>query len=553
MAAPEEFPQLAANKGLNLIASPDALPREAVPDCGNVVFGAGARIASRGGTAAASTLWFAAPPSSTAQTEEFVAVDYHGYKGASVADKAQFIWAHSNLFISIDTPAGETVTAIPLPASHIRASTFAAPALRPVAVNYRDSQTTPGTVVDYVVFTFGDLPPLAISYTTTPTTATPTHADWTATNGYPTCCASYDGRMWYAGSDAFPNRLWVSAVGKVADVTPPGSPTSADAFTLDIDMVDGGRIIGMKHLFDILLVFTDKGVYRVVETPGSTVPYKTTFITTHAAVNPHAIVQADNAVVFLTRSAVYAAVTALTYGDVQFNELSAPIAPLIENMAEYQFAGAWMTYDQTTQDVHLFCDHNHAFAYASAVPKALTAAQAQSLLASYGLAYPSYVTECLSYNVRGGNWTRHYWPFEVHYATARPSPEGYVVDMYSATNGVGALQMYERRAFDGTQALDDGQALTGYFRTKREVLEKLSLRKHHVFAELDIVSGSVSLAANHDGRTSWLPAMQQTVVPPAIMRSAIRGSGKSVQLEVTGAAPFEVAGWSVSTRWGGQR
>ena len=540
-AAYLEQPRLTSASGLNLISSPDALPETAFPDLGNVRISAGARIATRRG--ATATSFPALYTTLTAAWLEAYAVEDTGYKTNHAT--SQLVFVNGACFRSITDTSGVTTIGAPL---YTYGTVGLARLRRPFAANFSDTVAVANKVTPFVVAVFGHTQPRAVNSLTDAVT-TISHTDWV--NSYPTAVASYGGRVWYAASDDFPARLWATDVGAVGTFTVNTTPQPNDSFYLDLDLVDGGRIIGMQHLFDILLVFTTHGVYRISPQSGATIPYKSNFLSTHACYSQHAIVKVDNGVVFLSQSGIHSAVAALTYGDVQFNDLSPALAPVFDSMEAWQLAGAFITYDPVANRILVFVDHNHAFARKSSLAPLYTTTMANADMAAVGFAYSPGTTECFVYDLRGKSWTRDFFPYYVRYAVNRAEPGGKrVTDAYDFDTLGGTINLTEYALEDAAAVDDAGSPLVSYVRTKEETFGSLARKKHHIFIEADGVSGTPVVNASFD-RAAFV---QAGTMAAGNNRFPLRGSGRRVQAEwYASGSSFELAGYSFDVGRGGRR
>lgn len=75
----------------------------------------------------------------------------------------------------------------------------------------------------------------------------------------------YNERLWVAGDYRAPNRLYFSNDMDIEDFTVPLTPGEANRHGGFIDLVsfDGGEIIGLKAVYDDLIVFKSRNVWRI--------------------------------------------------------------------------------------------------------------------------------------------------------------------------------------------------------------------------------------------------------------------------------------------------
>jgi len=522
------------NKGLNLLASDEAFPDEASTDSGNVWFGAGGKMFTRNGSTSAAHNF----PAAAGASLELAVFEDTTYAGIG---RAQLVFTGGRIYRMTNTPSG--VDSPPVSVGTYTVPVGATVARRPQAVRFTDTQTTPPAVTPYTIAVFGESPPQAISALAT---AAVVHADWTALNGYPRAVAAYGSRVWYACSTAFPSRLWVTDVGKATTFTSP-AVTSADSFSLDMELIDGGEIIAIQHLYDILLVFTNRGIYRIVTTAGATTPYKAQFVSQHVLAGPHALARAEGAVYFLTGAGVFVAKTTLTYGDIQAEEVSISIAPLFEQTAAWQLSGAVMTYDTSKQLIHLLTEHNYVFVSASTQVPVLNAVAALALLDAGQQAYPPSCTEVLTYDVRAQQWMRSYFETPIDFIVARDQGAGSVaIEAYHRTS---TLVLTEHVLFAAGVTTDSAVAFPSYFRSKVNAYQSLALRKTRMFVDSHVRSGSPTLSASVDKAAFVVSG----VLASGYSRRPITGSGRSLQVEYSGATPWAVDSFSTNLNAGGRR
>jgi len=540
-----ELMQPVLDKGLNLIAAIDALPEGATPDCGNVEFGAGGIVETRGGSAVASlTLPTAAGASRDMYVMEEEGFPFLTSPSTPNANVAQLMCTGGRIYRTENTPGG-TTGIIDIGAYTVKAGVTVAP--RPYGVHYTDALT--GAAVSlYNIIAFADSAPLAIISGSLAVPTAVAHADWTVGNGYPVTLAAYGGRMWYAGSDKFPGRLWVTDVGKFGTFTVTAPVNPAESFVLDLELTNGGRILGIKHLFDLLLIFTTRGVYRIVAQTG-TVPYKSVFVSNLVAVSQHALVQVDSSIHFLVRSGAFTALTALTYGDIKSEEISPAIAPLFEATEAWRLSGAFGVYDDTTEKLRFFMEHEYPFGHVSTVTPIVTQAQAIAQMDLGNRVYPPEVTECLSYDIRGKSWARDFFNIPIDFAVARDEGTGTIA--LEAYNRTSTTNVNEYGIYTPGLTTDGTAVITGYFRTKRDSFKSLNRRKEKFFVYSRISTGAPTVNASVDGA-----AFVATQGASAIIgnnRHSVVGSGMDVQMEFISTAPFRLDSFSADVKAGGKR
>jgi len=517
--------------GLNYVAEDLATKEGTVPDAANVTFGMGGRVATRGGSTRSSVVTLSVSP-----TVRDMYVVEETDRGAA----SQLIVTGGSV-TRVTSPATGGTPVASWQGSYARTSVAGAVTqLRAQGVAFVDtSAATPayGTVITFG----GNSSPVA--YVRNPDNAvSQSHADW-GFNGYPTTCAAYAGRMWYAGVPGFPARLYYSRVATFGNFTPSTTAVSSDGGTIDMQLVDGGSIIALKHLYDMLIVFTTRGVYRLVTLTTGLVPFKATQLSTHVAVSQHAVVQADNEIYLMTEAGVYKMSTALTYGDIQSDEITTAITPVFENASMWELSGAFGVFDKSERKVHFFFQTNYAPAGGTAgvLPNEFTLAQAQARIDAGEQFYPPSVSTCYTYDIRGKAWERHYFPFYIDYAVAHNRGDGTtVVEAYTrkADNGtVDNLAVLESEVFDRAVSVDNGAAIPAYLRTRKWPLDGIGYRKTRLFLFSYIKSGNPAAAVSFDDApfTQISPAL-----PTGVSRVAAVGSGNVAQVEYSGAAPWEL-------------
>jgi len=80
--------------------------------------------------------------------------------------------------------------------------------------------------------------------------------DWSASNGYPSCVEFFEERLYFAGSNAYPQTLWGSQSGDYENFTPGPDDSDAVTFTIAADQVN---VIRWMKAIDKLLIGTIGG------------------------------------------------------------------------------------------------------------------------------------------------------------------------------------------------------------------------------------------------------------------------------------------------------
>jgi len=510
--------------GLNFTAEDIATKEGTVPDAANVHFGMGGRVRARRGSV---TLPFNLPVAASASRELYV-VEKDVTAGTP---PAQLVYTGGRVY--------SVSGAIGAPATALAAGSYLWSSTRPTAVAFTDTSTA--AAVKYTVSVASSDLPLALPVAGGVVQSI-THADFSSTYGHPKTCAAYAGRMFFAGVRTFPARLYYTRVAYVGDFTQvdPLNPVSSDGGTIDMQLVDGGEIIALKHLYDMMLVFTTRGVYRLVTTTG-TVPFKAIQISTQVALSQHAVVQADNELYVLTRSGVQRFSTSLTYGDIKSEEITPSISDVFDTADAWELKGAFGVFDRSARQVHFFFQSRYVpvGGKPNTLPPEFTLAQAQAAGQTF---YPPSVSTCYTFNMRGGSWERHYFPFYIDYAVARDRGDGnIVVEGYTrkdaATGVVSATVVQEHELFVAGAATDSGTAIDAYVRTRKLTLDALSARKTRLFLSSYVKSGTPAAAVSFDDApfTQVTPAL-----PTGVSRVAAIGSGHIAQIEYSGGAPWEL-------------
>jgi len=529
-------------KGLNLLASPEGMPEEATPDCGNILIGLGGKIATRDGSDV-STLTL---PTAAGATAELYVAEETGFSGIG---GSQILYTGGKIYRTTNTPSGTDSS--PVDIGSYTTTPSALVSERPFATRYTDTLTT-GTLTEYTVTTFGvSAPQTLVAGATSHSTVTHPSGDWTTANGFPRVCASYAGRVFYMGSKAFPGRIWISDVGKVATFTTSSPALATDSFVLDLDLITGGRIVSSSHLFNILVVFTSQGAYRIVVSSSATSPFTSEFVTNKALVGRHALVQAEELIYFMTEEGVFQANTALTFGDIQTQEISIPIAPIFKQTAAWKLAGANLVYDRSSKLLYVFVEHDYAFSQSSAVAAPYTQTQADTEMDAGREVFPSGVTEVLVFDTHSasGAWTRFFYPFLIDFAVARDQGNGETaLEAYQRTS---TTTIKEHELMSPGLTDDAGTAMPSYFRGKRTTFKTFSKRKIRMFLHTDLSSGAVTAKVSTDGGAF-------TALPDAISeglsRQAVIGTGKTAQVEYSAASgAWELNSYEIRSKIRGER
>jgi len=521
--------------GLNYAAEDLATKEGTVPDAANVHFGLGGRVSARGGSVKTVFSLAALSDTTTSGRPVYIveednlsieSVTHLALTGGNVS-RFSFVGGVEQLQLA-------ALNAMPSSTSEM---------YRPVAVAFTDS-SSPTTRQRFTVFAYGSGVPKYLPVGSN-TVFSVTHADFTATTTYPTTCAAYAGRMFYAGVSAEPARLYYSQVATVGTLAPvdPLNPLSTDGGTIDLQLVDGGRILGLKHLYDILLIFTTRGIYRLVALSTGTIPFKVTQVSTQVATSQHAIVQADNEIYFVARSGVHKLSTALTYGDIKSEEVTVSIAQAFDSAQDWELKGAFGTFNKSTRQIHFFFQTSFlpVGAKPNALPPEYTYAQLAALFTSSQF-FPPSVSTCYTLNLRGSSWERHHFPFYIDYAIARDAGDGnVVVDAYTRkdahTGVVSNTQLTEHTIFENGVVTDAGTAIDAYVRTRKWALDAIGARKARLFLHSYVKTGTPAAAVSFDDAvfTSITPAL-----PTGVSRVAAIGSGHIAQVEYSGGAPWEL-------------
>jgi len=531
--------------GLNLIAEELGLHPTTVPDAMNVEFGAGGRIKSRKGDVLANTLTPLTAMSASSRDMYVVEEDV----GVAPSVTFQLIFSGGRIYRAHNW-ANSTISTVIDVGGYTTSGAYTS--TRPIAVAYVDAMVAAPAITKYTVAAFGAYsPPIAIKSNTTGVTIV-THTDWTAFNGYPSTCAAYSGRMWYAGVDGLPSRLYATDVGTFGTF---GTATGADkGFTLDMQLVDGGRIIGMKHLYDMLLVFTTRGIYRIV-TDNSTIGFRAIQVTNHVAVSQHAIVEAENSLYYMTRAGVFKMSTALTYGDVKSEEVSAPIAPMFEATDEWELSGAFGVYDGSKRRMTFFFQNGYTgLSGTNPLPNEFTLAEAQNSFVAHGIPiYPYSVSTAASFSLRSSNWTYYNWPFYIDYAVARDRGDGNIaIESYTrkdaTTGAISTNTIYEYELLDPATAV--APTVPVYARTRKLISEAIGRRKTRTFIHSYVAVGNPGVRVSFDDGAF---TVVDAALPTGRSRRAAIGSGTITQFEYYGSGNWEVDAISPDTKMLGRR
>jgi len=517
--------------GLNYVAAELATKEGTVPDAANVNFGLGGRVTTRGGSTRQQVV---------TQSVSATLRDLYVAEETDRAASSQLIVTGGSI-TRATAPATGGVPIAEVVGTYTRTNVAGA-ITQPRTQGVAFVDTTAPVPSYLTVLTFGGTSLPAWVSRNPAATGTITHTDWVA-QANPTTCAAYAGRMWFAGAAGFPARLYYTAVASPSNFTPSATPVSSDGGTIDMQLVDGGSIVALKHLYDMLIVFTTKGIYRLVALTTGLIPFKAIQISTQVAVSQHSVIQADNEIYVLTEAGVYRMSTALTYGDIKSDEITTSITSVFENADMWELAGAFGVFDKSERKVHFFFQTNYTpvGGVPNARPNEFTLAQAQVRIDSGEKFYPPSVSTCYTYNIRGQAWERHYFPFYVDFASVHNRGDGTtVVEAYTrkADNGtVGNLTVTEAEIFNRAVATDNGTPLPAYVRTRKLALDAIGDRKARLFLHSYVRTGTPAAAVSYDDAvfTPITPAL-----PTGVSRVAAIGSGRVAQIEYSGAAPWEL-------------
>jgi len=180
----------------------------------------------------------------------------------------------------------------------------------------------------------------------------------------------FNGRMFVAGVDGQPNRLYISKQTDASEFTvttggiqpQPDNTNDADSGTpnvpgatsfssdtsgtananiIDVNKFDGDKITGLAKFQDALIIFKERGIYQLTYNSGSTDPIVAPVSKTYGCVGHKSIENVDNDVFFLSRNGIYVLGNEPNYFNViRTNELSARIHPEIDTINPTNYTNA---------------------------------------------------------------------------------------------------------------------------------------------------------------------------------------------------------------------
>lgn len=114
-------------------------------------------------------------------------------------------------------------------------------------------------------------------------------------------------RVWISGDNDSPNRLYFSKDFDPYDWSTPTNEEDANKHGgfIDIPTWDGGRIIGIKNLYDDLMVFKNNNVFRIFGTYPGNYEVSQVFASTKGGVVENSIASVENKVFWVTDEGIY--------------------------------------------------------------------------------------------------------------------------------------------------------------------------------------------------------------------------------------------------------
>ena len=188
----------------------------------------------------------------------------------------------------------------------------------------------------------------------------------------------FSGRMFVAGTEAQPNRLYISkttdaseftvATGSATRPQPdntndedsgtpnvPGAtsfstdtPSTANANLIDVNKFDGDKITGLAKFQDVLIIFKERAIYQLSYAGTSTDPTVVLVTKDYGCVSHKSIENVDNDVFFLTRNGIYVLGNEPNFfSTIRTKELSVRVHPEIETINPTNYTNATGFYDGT--------------------------------------------------------------------------------------------------------------------------------------------------------------------------------------------------------------
>lgn len=149
---------------------------------------------------------------------------------------------------------------------------------------------------------------------------------WGVTTGYPSYCAIYNQRLWFANSSAFPSTIWASVAGDLENYRPDdisllGIVTDASAIVLQIDTPAIKWLRGLK----VMVIGCSDGVLEITSASGGVSPL-TVFVQKDMNTNCSSIIptQTSDQIIFVENleKKIYATKYYFQYAGFYPNELT---------------------------------------------------------------------------------------------------------------------------------------------------------------------------------------------------------------------------------------
>jgi len=582
-------------KGLILASASMGQPPESTPDCGNVFFSPGGKAFQRYGATCDLIDISAHPDTRTSGGNMFVLEDvFYGklkpsarcqYLAMDAGGGVGHIWGiEENRGTGAKTP------------HYIQSYTTTNNLVqdRPHGVAFIGTGPTYETIL---CVGRSDNPVSIKGLASSPTVTTITHSDWVNAGDFPTICAAYNGCLWFSGAPNYPTRIWKTAVGSSTSF---GGTGASAGLVLDLNMTSGGRIVGLKSLYNIFLIFTSQGVYRINGSDAT--DYTSVFVSPVAAVNQHSIVSTESYLFFMSQGTVYRVVTTLDYGDLKIEDVGIPIADAIEDTAQWKLQGTVGVYDDVHKRVFMFFESDYTFARGGSYTQEISQSQVDTELTSGNDVYMPAAGHALWLDVNTNAWGRVFFDRSFRYVVSQEAGDGgFGIEAYTVAYSVpaGSSQgthiaeygLFKEDVFDDTLHVDSStsaapttsaSAITAYIRTPQHHFESLHRRKTNffvttVFRNEEFAAGGIankgalslnysvdyrdaadrsfgSIYRAHPLNTST-PGDASATEPLFRFRASLPGSGNVLQLEYINTVlgkRFELNGYEVSLRMRGK-
>lgn len=180
--------------------------------------------------------------------------------------------------------------------------------------------------------------------------------NWTTieTAGYPSLVEVWKNRLWLAGNPQKPFRVYWSQPG-----THSGWATANGAGSVDVNRNDGQKVTGIKTYFDSLVIYKERSTHQLIgdSAPGSGGPNEFTIrpiSTDIGCVAPKTILNVGNDQYFLAEDQIASLKTTNAFGDVNTQNVSYKIQPLLTRVNRAAVQEAFMLHHRGKDQLWIF-------------------------------------------------------------------------------------------------------------------------------------------------------------------------------------------------------